>query len=257
MTSSEEVILVPRHRRVYAESGVEHIVIRGVGRMVLFDSDEDRWYFLGLMQEAFNGCDASLVAWCLMGNHVHLLVRSQPDDLSRIMHQLCMRYAQYFNRVTGHTGHVFESRFFNQPISTDSQLLAAVRYIHLNPVKAGIAAFDAYRWSSHREYVGERVYVDADDVLELLGGVSGYRELMSNADMTYEMRLGKRTPDEDCERVARSVLDVDPSGLKALGPPLRNARLRTLHAAGLSVRQIAMLTGIGSKTVSRAMSQRA
>ena len=100
---------VPRHHRTYAESGFEHVVIRGVGRMVLFDTDEDRWYFLGLMEEALREHGTGLIAWCLMANHVHLLMRTQPNDLSGIMHQICMRYAQYFNKRTGHTGHVFES----------------------------------------------------------------------------------------------------------------------------------------------------
>ena len=90
-------------------------------------------------------------------------------------------------------------------------------------------------------------------VFELLGGVAGYRELMASSDEPYELRTGKRVPDEECERIARRALaGADLRALKTLEPAARNARLRTLRDAGLSVRQVSMLTGIGSKTVSRA-----
>jgi len=104
-----------------------------------------------------------------MSNHVHLLIETPHDPISRIMQMINFTYTQYFNRKYGKVGHLFQGRYKAILCDKDNYLLALVRYIHLNPIRAGSARnLDKYPWSSHREYeTGERVLADTDKVLRL------------------------------------------------------------------------------------------
>ena len=112
--------------------------------------------FLAALSVMLEDPGLSLIAWCLMSTHAHLLLSDETGALSSAMHGLATRYAGRFNSRTGHIGSVFAGRFKSVPVETDSQLVAAVRYIHNNPEKAGICPATEFAWSSYREYVGER-----------------------------------------------------------------------------------------------------
>ena len=128
---------MPRRARRSSESGYYHVMLRGNGRQVIFEDDLDRREFLRELSETMAQSGVSIVAWCLMSNHVHLLLADEQGSLSTAVHHLATRYARHFNRRTGHVGSVFDGRFKSVPVESDVQLLAAVRYIHENPVRAG------------------------------------------------------------------------------------------------------------------------
>lgn len=108
-----------------------------------------------------------------MNNHVHLVIDDPHDHMSMALHRVTSSYATYFNHVFGHTGHVFEGRYGSVPIRDDKQLLAAVRYVHDNPLKGMGISPDLYPWCSYPEYAsGTSTYADIDNLLDLLGGMS-------------------------------------------------------------------------------------
>jgi len=146
-----------RQLRIHPPGGYHHVTIRGNNKQPIFIDDEDRLGFLRVLEDACrrNRCD--LIAYCLMTNHVHLTLLDHHGDLSSVLRQLKSVYAQRFNQRHGRTGHLFEGRFWNSVLDTDSYLATAVEYVHRNPVEAGIVRRpEAYPWSSYQEYLGHR-----------------------------------------------------------------------------------------------------
>ncbi|HIY52240.1 MAG TPA: transposase [Candidatus Olsenella avicola] len=243
-----------RAARRVSESGYYHVILRGDGKRRIFEDDDDRREFLKLLSEQVVNRGVDIIAWCLMDNHVHLVVQDSSSCLSIAIGSLAMRYAQRFNMRTGHVGHVFQERFKSSPIESDAYLLEAVRYVHNNPEKSGICRAEEYPWSSYSEYVTSSWITDTETVLDMLGGVEGFKEFCAAVPaLSYRFSGRVRIADDEMGEMARSVLgDVSVYDVKALPVEERNERLRALRECGLSVRQVERLTGIGAKTITRA-----
>lgn len=246
-----------RSARALSESGYYHVVLRGNGKQLIYENDADRHFFVGATAEQFAKGGIVVVAWCLMDNHVHLLVRDEDMKLSGAMHALATKYAQYFNRRNGHSGHVFQGRYASFPVNDDSYMLEAVRYIHDNPAKAGVSAASEYWWSSYREYVGKARLTDTSIVLDMLGGVDAFVAFQAaGADKPYRFAGGHRIAVDEVGEVAAVALSASCGcaigEVKTLPKASRDECLAALRDAGLSMRQIERLTGIGRKTIARA-----
>ena len=146
---------MPRPLRVQVEGGVYHLVSRGVRKLPIFMTDEDRREFLALLDLTARRYSWQIHAYCLMTNHFHLLVTTEQANVSAGMQFLNGRYAQWFNRKHGFEGHVLEKRFWSTLIETDEHLFAVARYIVLNPVRAGLCPSPGdWLWSSYRATIG-------------------------------------------------------------------------------------------------------
>ena len=172
------------------------------------------------------------------------------------MHVLATKYAGYFNSRTGHVGSVFDGRFKSVPIESDAQLIDAVRYIHDNPKKAGICPAADYPWSSFGEYVGVKGswgLTEVDPVLDMLGGPDGFLAMTSELRPNqYCFRSGKRIPEEDALEIARAALyPLDPRTLRETFGFERGRALLALKDAGLTLKQIERVTGIGRYAVQK------
>jgi putative transposase len=146
---------MPRKPRLHVPGGLYHAILRGNHRQVIFQDEGDHLTFEDILATALSRYAAGLHAYCWMPNHVHLAVQVGEAPLGRLMQLLASRYARRKQREIPTTGHLFERRYRAKLVQTDRYLLALVRYIHLNPVRAGLTADPAaYRWSSHRAYMG-------------------------------------------------------------------------------------------------------
>lgn len=244
-----------RARRQVSESGIYHVVLRGISRQLLFEGTEEFEQFIDIVARYRDAMGFSVLAWCLMGNHVHLLIQDHDGVLSQAMKRICITFAQAHNRRTGHVGHVFQDRFHSKPIGSDAQLLACVRYIHDNPQKAGICDRANYRWSSYREYVGRARLADTTLVLGMLDGIEGFEGFSAAEDGdAYEAPPGpSRISDGEAREMMASILTAEESDALEHGTKAtRDMALRKLKAAGLSCRQIERLTGVGRCVVQRA-----
>jgi putative transposase len=155
---------MPRPLRPQIENGVYHVGSRGVRKTPLYHEDDDRLEFLAFLAEVLSRYGWTCLAYCLMTNHFHLVVRTIEPTISRGMQWLNSRYCAYFNWRYGVAGHVLERRFWSTVEQTDDQLRVAIRYALRNPVRAGIAAEPgAWRWSSYAATAGA---VDAPDFLD-------------------------------------------------------------------------------------------
>lgn len=249
-----------RKPRQKSQTGLYHITMRGNGKQLLFEDDEDRRRILSLIWSSIARFNIRLIAWCLMGNHVHLVLSDSDDNMSEAMHLVMTCYATSYNRRHGHVGHVFQDRFSSASISSEEYLLDAIRYVHLNPQKAGICPYDAYRWSSHLDYV-ERdpdiATVDLALVRLAFPRVRDYQAFMDASNgVVVRPPTGGRIDEDEALDVGLSLIRLfglsELSDVKALDKVKRNEILAAMRRAGLSIRQIQRLTGVGEWSIRKA-----
>lgn len=242
-------------------TGFYHVCARGTGKQLIFEGDEDRWEFLELMRDCCREEGVTVIAWCLMGNHVHLVLADYEDRMSAAMHRLLLTYARRFNKRMRRTGHLFQNRFDRRSLDTDWQVMEAVRSVHANPQGAGIALIERYPWSSFAEYLRAydndmtRGFSDPSCVLELFGSAKAFIAYSLSTPEGGEpaLRDMKETEWERhafADKLAKG-LGVPLHGVKAASSAQRNIVILGLHDAGFTVRQIEQYTGIGKSTVSR------
>jgi REP element-mobilizing transposase RayT len=167
---------MPRRPREEMTDGVFHVFARGNGRRRIFFGDHDRRMYLSMLAHTIDRAGWRCLAYCLMDNHVHLLVETPRPNLGYGMQRIHGDYGRWLNRRTGSCGHVFQGRYGAVRMTVDSQLWTTVRYIAHNPLEAGLteAAAD-WPWSSHRAIVsgGGPHWLDTARLLEYFGGVGG------------------------------------------------------------------------------------
>lgn len=145
-----------RKPRVHVPGGVYHVMLRGNGGQKIFYDDKDYSRFYLLLQEGAARFVYRVHAFCCMGNHVHLAVQIGHVSLSKIVQNLSFRYTRWINRRKRRIGHLFQGRYKAVLVDRDSYLLELTRYIHLNPVRAGLVKRPGeYQWSGHRAYLGK------------------------------------------------------------------------------------------------------
>ena len=169
-----------RSPRLFVPGLAHHIVQRGHNRNAVFVEDADYSFYLDNLIEWKNHYDVGVYAYCLMTNHVHLILapRNQGDSVSRLMRRLSARQGRRVNRLEERIGTLWSGRFKSSVIDTDNYLLACLRYVELNPVRAGLVNKpEDYRWSSYAQRVGicKGTWIDKDPVTELLGNTTAAR----------------------------------------------------------------------------------
>ena len=149
---------MPREARKISCSGFYHVMIRGVNKEIIFKDDKDRRNFLHLLKYYKTKLNCKIHAYCLMDNHVHILIEDNNNKLGELMRNISCVYAGEFNKKYERIGHLFQERFKSQNVENEYYLLRLIRYIHRNPEKAGICKTYEYKWSSYKEYIyGEKI----------------------------------------------------------------------------------------------------
>jgi putative transposase len=193
---------VARGPRLDTANAVHHVFTRGIERREIFYTAGDRQDFLERLTRMARDSGLRVFAWSLLPNHVHLLVQTTDIGLSRCMHRLLAGYAVSFNRRHQRCGYLFQNRFKSTLVDRNSYLLELIRYIHLNPVRAGLVSLDAldeYPWTGHAALLGRAEvppWLDARTVLEhftldLPSAADRYREFVRDG-----MTLAANPPQE-------------------------------------------------------------
>ena len=145
---------MPRVARQLVDGGIYHLINRGNGQQRVFHKDRDYQAFTDLLMEMSDRYTADVLAWCLMSNHYHLVVKpTRAEQLSQGMHWLQSTHVRRYHRHYGTSGHLWQGRYKSFVIDADEHLLALIRYVEVNPVRAKMvnSAVD-WPWSSHREH---------------------------------------------------------------------------------------------------------
>ena len=162
---------MPRKPRIHYPGAVYHVILRGNAGDPTFFDDRDRYRLYLILQYAVEKFRCRIHAFCLMRNHIHLVTQVDDIPLSRIMQNVSQRFTKWINFSQSRTGHLFQGRYKALLIDADTYLLELVRYVHLNPVRAGAAAdADGYPWTGHRGYLGKECipWLTTDFVLSML-----------------------------------------------------------------------------------------
>lgn len=165
-------IIMPREARKLSSINIYHIMIRGNRKQDIFLEDEDRFKFIKVLKKTKQKKEYMLYAYCLMNNHVHLLIKEKDEQLSQTMKRINVSYVNYFNQKYQQVGHLFQDRFRSEPIEDENYLLAVLSYIHNNPLNAFIAKnLEEYAWSSYCLYIKKlpqrNTLIEFKDILSL------------------------------------------------------------------------------------------
>lgn len=265
---SPKGLAMPRCARRLAESGIYHVMLRGVNRDAIFLEDEDRRQFLSALQTVRDLSGCIVLAYCLMTNHVHLILRTTDEPIASVVKRLGVRYAGWFNRKYGRVGHLFQDRFRSRPVDDDAYFVTLLRYVWSNPVDAGIVATaESYPWSSRRllgrpsslldeAALQNLLPVDPTELLMPYGG-DGSGVDVPSPPLPGEVDAPRkgRPPRHSDEEVTRLVLRACGAGGPATFGRLSYAEqqrvIRELRTRQVSCEQIARATGLGATTVRR------
>ena len=235
-------------------------MLRGINRQNIFEDDDDRYGFLKILATVKKTSGFKLLCYCLMDNHVHLLLLTGEEPLGQVLKRIAVRYALRFNAKYERNGHLFQDRYKSEPILQESYLLAAVRYICQNPLKARLCkAPQDYIWSSTQEYLKiSNGCTDTEMVLSTFSHtipaqVDAFAEFVQGiTDESFLDYDSGRRKDSELKTLLHDMCDCDSaSDFQTLDTVKRDIYLHRFKKDGFSMRQIARITGIPFGVVRR------
>ena len=244
---------MPRGTRKKSTTGIYHVVLRGINKQRIFEDTQDYHKFLETIKISKDKSGYTLFTYCLMSNHVHLLIKEGKESLGNSFRRIGASFVYWYNWKYSRCGHLFQDRYKSEPVETDSYFLTVLRYIHQNPIKAGIVKeIGQYPWSSYQEYITKPEICDTAFALKLFS--EDYQEAFAlwqefnqaeNNDRCLEYDDGTRLNDKEAKELILNIVDVKiPTEIQRYEKQKRNLIIKTLKNQGLPVRQIARLTGI-------------
>lgn len=243
-----------RRARRKSRSGIYHVMTRGIDRQAIFRNPEDYEKFRQILKECKTISRYELYAYCLMPNHVHLLIHEAEEGLGKTMQRVGSLYASWFNKKYTRCGHLFQDRFKSETVDDDRYFLTLLRYIHRNPIAAKICRNVAdYRWSSYSEIVGRKSFVDPDYPLKLFSDSKRTARLAFMEHVCYEddpkqpqpvepyMRYGLRFVNCMSQEISERLRENDLTlrKLTAQGLAEQEEYIRKLRGEGVPMQQIA------------------
>lgn len=247
---------MPRQARKKAASGIYHIMLRGIDRQMIFEDSEDYLRFLDIVRESRDLDQFKLFAYCLMGNHIHLLIQVADGNLETIFKRIGGRFVYYYNVKYKRTGPLFQDRFKSEPVEDDAYFLTVLRYIHQNPVKAKMCKnVGDYPYSSYTAYLHRDELVDAEFALGMID-LEAFVAFNSqpNSDKCLELTVPTRQAVTDqqakaiIERYAHCQSVV---AFQSIEPKKKEQYIKKIYEKGVSIRQISRLTGTSKGLVEK------
>ena len=261
---------MPRYARDVSKTGIYHVMIRGINKMDIFLNEEDKNRFIETLVRMKEAGEYILYGYCLMNNHAHLLIKEHKDPIKRTMKRISVSYSYYFNQKYKRVGHLFQDRYKSEKVETDEYLMACLRYIHNNPLKAGIVSnLKDYQWSSYRIYIlkGKDNFdiIEKEYILEMFSqnphrAIELFEKYSKQEDrnifMDYEeskngsIALGN----EDAIKEVLKKYNTDIEKIKAIKDKVkRDTILRELKkVSGNSIRDLSKIIGISKDIIARA-----
>jgi len=160
---------MPRVAREKSSTKIYHIMLRGINKQSIFEDDEDYEKFIQTLSDCKQLSGFELYGYCLMGNHVHLLLKIGREELEQIFKRLGSRYVYWYNNKYARCGHLFQDRFKSEAVEDGKYFIKVLRYIHQNPLIAKICdKLEDYRWSSYNDYIRKKGIVDYEYALTII-----------------------------------------------------------------------------------------
>ena len=255
---------MPRTARIKSATGIYHIIMRGINRQTLFEEEEDNIRFIQTLSKYKEISKYKLYAYCLMGNHLHLLLEEDEEPLETIMRRICGSYVLWYNKKYDRIGYLFQDRFKSEPIENDTYFLTVLRYIFQNPVKAGmVTKAENYIWSNYMDYIkgSDDTDTDTDFPLNIFHtdrnkAISSFIEFINqkNNDKCMDISEKRKKTDSEAIHIIKEHCGIDyATDIQKFDKKKRNKYLNDFKEKhGLSIRQIERLTGISRGVIQKA-----
>ena len=229
-------------------------MLRGINRQQIFEDREDYEKFLQILKDCKAISGFKLYAYCLMGDHIHLLIHEVSEPIEQIMKRITIRFVYWYNVKYQRVGHLFQDRFKSEPVEEDSYFLTAIRYIHQNPIKAKICKqIAAYAYSSYAEFFKDSDLIDSELVFDMIPK-ENFEEFNNQTSfdkcLDIEDKSIFRVTDEQAQKIiekhskCKNVAEFQKLEIK-----VRNKFLKKFKENGLSIRQISRLTGVSTNII--------
>ena len=247
---------VPRAAREISHNKTYHIMLRGINQQQIFEDEEDYLKFIEIIKSYQAICEYKVFAYCLMGNHIHLLMEFGKEPIGQVFKRIGSKYVYWYNIKYQRKGHLFQDRFKSEPVDDDAYFFAVIRYIHQNPVKAGLCKkVTDYKFSSFNEYLDESNFIDKEYVFSMLKKEAFVEYNNQPSDvmcLDVEDKIVKRVTDEDARKIIKKYSKCENiAEFQALPIVKRDKYLKTFKEKGVSIRQISRLTGVSYYVVQK------
>lgn len=251
---------MPRSARRKSETGIYHIMLRGINRQIIFYDDEDRNKLLDILTHFKKVSNFDVYGYCFMDNHIHLLIKEKTEAISVIMKRICSSFVYWYNHKYERCGHLFQERYKSEPVESDVYFLTVLRYIHQNPLKAKMTANIAdYFWSSYHEYTNIPVVTDINFALDMFSldknkSIKSFKEFTNqlNEDICLDYGKNKTLSDHDIRSIFKQYYFSDINQLNQFDKKQRDEIIKHLKSLdGATTRQLSKLTGVSRSTIDR------
>ncbi len=247
---------MPRSMRVKSENGFYHVMVRGINKQKIFQEENDYKKFCFILKDNKMISDCKIFAFCLMPNHVHILIKIENDPLDVIMKRVVGRYACWYNKKYERVGHLFQDRFKSEIVDSEKYFVTVLRYIIQNPMKANLELEPGtYKWSSFGAYCGMEDHITDVDLAEKMFGslerVINYFK-QANCDEVMDTDDESRLSSEQAKMIFFKVSGGDTiEHFNSFSTRKQKQIILELNARGLTLPQIRMFTGKSKSTICR------
>ena len=244
----KEVIIMPRTARRQSGTKIYHVMMRGNNKQDIFHDEEDYYKMIQLFKYCIEKSGIEIYAYCLMSNHFHLLLKEGNEPLGITFRRLGSKYVYWHNTKYNRVGHLFQDRFKSEAVEDDSYFLTVLRYIHQNPIKAGIVKFAReYPYSSYTNYFFDKSWINKEKALSMitLKQFENYHNMHEQVvclDVFETPRKGAN--EKEAEEIFFVITGCKtPQEFELIDKGLKQEYIQKMRSQGLTIRQIAELTG--------------
>jgi len=245
-----------RKPRMRGESGIYHVILRGNNQQNIFIDENDYLFLLNRLNKYIKELKIELHAYCLMPNHIHLLLGNATEYMSLLIQKLATSYAIYFNHRYDRSGHLFQGRFKSEPIEDDEYYKTVYRYILQNPEKANLSTYSDYTWNSYKKlFYDPKNQIYTKHITSLFENEVSLIAFLSLQEtkkcMEYENKIF--FSDEKAICLIKKLFKINsPYKIERFSIKLQIKNIKTLKQHGLSINQISRITGISKKIIKSA-----
>ena len=255
---------MPRKARQKSSTGIYHIMLRGINKQDIFHDDEDRINYIETLKKYKDISDYKIYGYCLMDNHIHLLIKEVKESISQSMKRIGVSYVYWYNKKYERCGHLFQDRYRSEVVEDDKYLMVVLRYIHQNPLKLyNVKNCNDCQWSSYKDFIYQNSkLIDIDFILNILNddrnkAVERFKRFMNEKNnddkcLSYYTKKNNLT-DEDAKELIKKFADLDnPEILKEMDKKDRDYIIKKLRNNNISIRQLSKITRLGRGVIEKA-----
>ena len=242
-----------RLARKFSNSGIYHIVFRGVNQQSIFEEEADYKKLKDCIELIKEEMKFEIYAYCFMSNHVHIILKEKElQDISLIMKRILTKYARWYNIKYGRSGALIANRYKSVPVELDEYFIHVIRYVHQNPLKAGIVQnLEEYPYSSYGEYLNRKEITDIEFVLDMIDREKFKKFHMEEGEFEFKVTDSTKKSDEDIRRYMREQFGIaQPKDILNMSKEEKIKILSELKKE-FSARQLQRVTGVSRGLIGR------